>query len=375
MLRNSKRNYYSKQFEKAKGNVKNTWKIINSVIHNKQQTKINSINIDGVNVNNPKFIVDHFNHYFTNFGKNLSSTIDSSNLNFAKYLSNPNSKSIFLSPVTEEEIIDTVDNLPNKTSTGFDLISSSLIKSVIREVSSPLTFITNFSMLTGYVPDKMKIARITPIFKSGNPNLASNYRPISVLTTFSKIIERVIYKRTIEFFDKYSILSDCQYGFRAHHSTTHAIIKLIDKITTGLDMSLDTIGIFLDLSKAFDTVDHEILLSKLEYYGIRGVALDWFKSYLSNRHQFVSINGIHSTYDKISCGVPQGSILGPLLFSVYINDFNNSSDVLSFILFADDSNLFYSHNDRNVLINTINSEMEKVSVWMKANKLSLNIKK
>ena len=255
--------------------------------------------------------------------------------------------------------------MPNKTSAGFDLINSSLIKQVVHAISLPLTFVINSSISTGVVPDDMKIARVTPIFKAGDPTIVNNYRPISVLTSFSKIIERVVYIRTVQFLDKYKTLSNNQYGFRANHSTTHAIIQIINKKSTDLDNFSSTTGIFLDLSKAFDTVDHDILLSKLEYYGIRGVALEWFRSYLSNRQQFVSINGTQSLPCNICCGVPQGSILGPLLFSLYINDFDQSSDILSFILFADDSNLFYSHHDINVLFDTVNQEMEKYQPGLK----------
>ena len=151
-------------------------------------------------------------------------------------------------------------------------------------------------------------------------------------------------------------ISYAQFGFRECHLTSHAII--IDKITNNLDASCTTVGLFLDLSKVFDTVNHNILLSKLDYYGIRGTALEWFRSYLSNRQQFVSVSGIQSQSSTISCGVPQGSILGPLLFSIYINDFDKSSDLFSFILFADDSNLFYSNPD--VLYEDVNLELQKI---------------
>ena len=375
VIRNSKRMYYAKQFEKEKGNVKNTWKIINSVLKNKTLSKLSSIDVNGAVVNNSHFIADHFNTYFTNIGNNLSNKIPLSDRNFNDYLLNSNSSSIFLAPVTEQEILDIVNNLPNKKSSGHDLVNNFLIKSVILAISMPITFIMNLSMSTGVVPDDMKIARITPIFKSGDTQQVNNYRPISVLTSFSKILERIVYTCTSKFFDNHNILSDSQFGFREKHSTSHAILQLLDKISNSIDDSSHTLGIFLDLSKAFDTVNHKILLSKLAHYGIRGIALEWFRSYLTKRHQFVSINGCVSSLAEISHGVPQGSILGPLLFSIYINDFDKSSNLLSFILFADDSNLFYTHSNLNVLFDTVNSELNNISSWIRANKLSLNIKK
>ena len=203
----------------------------------------------------------------------------------------------------------------------------------------------------------MKVAKVTPIFKKGDSHLVSNYRPISVLSCFSKILERLVYTRTTDCLNKFNILSNSQFGFRAKHSTTHAILHLIDKVTNGMDNSEHTLGIFLDFSKAFDSLDHNIILFKLNYYGIRGSYLEWFRSYLSNRKQYVSIDGAASTLLPLTCGVPQGSIIGPLLFLIYINDISKSSDAVSFILFADDSNLFYSHTNINTLVDTMNSQL------------------
>ena len=249
------------------------------------------------------------------------------------------------------------------------------MKNVIDEIVSPLEHVMNLSIINGVVPDKMKIAKVIPIYKKGDQLELSNYRPISLLSSISKILEKIIYKRTIKFIRSFNILSDSQFGFRQKHSTSHAILNFINHVATAIDDHLHTIGIFLDLSKAFDTIDHEILLHKLSHYGIRGTALDWFSSYLSGRQQFVSINGHNSNYNKIACGVPQGSLLGPLLFILYINDFQNSSDVLSFILFADDTSVFLSHKNPVTLLDTINTELKFIYEWICCNKLSLNVQK
>ena len=167
----------------------------------------------------------------------------------------------------------------------------------------------------------MKCARVIPLFKSDLTSSCTNYRPVSVLPAFSKILEKLVDNHLIKYLEKYHILSSNQYGFRKNHSTFHALVHLYDKISAAIDSKQIALGLFIDLSKAFDTVNHEILLSKLEFYGIRGLALEWFRSYLSGRLQQVQHNGQTSMSKVIRCGVPQGSILGPLLFLIYINDF------------------------------------------------------
>ena len=184
-----------------------------------------------------------------------------------------------------------------------------------------------------------------------------------------------MYKRLIDYIHKNRILTDCQYGFRRQSSTNHAIIELVDKITKAIENNEFTVGIFLDLSKAFDTVNHGILLKKLYFYGIRGKCHAWIKDYLSNRKQIVKYDQIRSSEKTVTCGVPQGSILGPLLFLIYINDLNNSTTKLSTILFADDTNLFCSGKDIYELESIVNTELTRVQEWLTLNQLTLNIKK
>ena len=250
-----------------------------------------------------------------------------------------------------------------------------VIQQIAPLIKYPLALIFNKSLSQGVVPKNLKCSLISPVYKSEDKSLVSNYRPVSVLPCFSKILEKLMFKRLMSFFDKHKILYQDQFGFRKKHSTEMAIISLTQKITEAIENKKFTIGIFLDLSKAFDTVDHSILLDKLEYYGIRGITLKWFKSYLSDRKQIVKFYEYRSSMKTISCGVPQGSVLGPLLFLLYVNDIHRSSTLLSFILFADDTNIFNSHSDINTLITTTNEELKKVAEWLRANKLSLNIKK
>ena len=221
----------------------------------------------------------------------------------------------------------------------------------------------------------MKKTKVIPLFKSGNKMLLNNYRPASVLPLFSKILEHLVYNRVLSFIQKHNILYSNQFGFRKNYSTNMALIMLIDKIMSHINNGDLVIGIFIDLTKAFDTVNHDILLQKLCKYGIRGLPLIWFESYLKNREQCVFYNNEISSEQTTLCGIPQGSILGPLLFLLYINDIINVSTLWYIILFADDTSLFSHGKNIDLLINNLNTELVKLSQWLNSNKLTINVKK
>ena len=222
----------------------------------------------------------------------------------------------------------------------------------------------------------MKIAKVIPIFKASDPQIIQNYRPISLLTSFSKLLEKIMYDKVMTYMNSQNILYKHQYGFRPQHSTIHPIIHLLNHCAEHTNKNIPefTLAVLCDLSKAFDVINHDILLTKLNNYGIRGIANKWFASYLCERSKFVDIDGNISSSKSITCGVPQGSIIGPLLYLIYVNDIHRScnSNILSF---ADDTTLFLSNSDIGSLYEEANKEMNSLYMWFCANKLSLNAKK
>ena len=321
---------------------------------------------DGHIVNEPDKISNSFNDFFVNIGPKLASGIKHSWKDYFEYLLNPTQTSLFMKPIIAKEIVKIISKFNQNKSPGHDGIGNLIVKNVAHIVSRPLADIFNLSLSTGSVPEQLKIAKVIPIYK------ISNYRPVSVLPCFSKILERLVFNRCMNYIDKNNLLNEKQFGFRPNHSTYMAMIELVDKIANAVERNETTVGIFLDLSKAFDTINHDILLYKLEYYGFRGVVLDWFKSYLSNRKQFVRYQMHDSNHKIINCGVPQGSILGPLLFILYINDIVNTTSLLELILFADDTTLLFSHQEIASQNDIINNELQEICNWFQANKLSVN---
>ena len=362
---------------------KKTWNTINKII--RKTANNNSIHND-LNVREELdsniLKANKFNTFFTEIGPKLANSITVTNkTNHNDYLKTEIDTVFQFQQVDETDILNIINNLTPKTSSGIDNLSIKHIKVIKYELAKPLTLITNQVLSSGIFPDKLKIAKVIPIFKKGDDTDVNNYRPISLLPAISKIIEKVIYNQTYNYFDQNKILYAHQYGFRKQHSTELAVLELVDRTIYTLDKDETPINIFLDLSKAFDTLNHTILLNKLHHYGIRDESLNLFKSYLQNRKQYVVINNAKSETLDITTGVPQGSILGPLLFIIYINDLPNASNIFHSIMYADDTNLsaslqsIKSTNPNETVDTLINKELSKISEWLGLNKLSLNVKK
>ena len=313
---------------------------------------------------------------FLYFGSTVENKIPHSNISYSHYLKHVCiNKSFYLRPATADEIHDIIKSMDLNKSLGPNSIPIYIMKLCNAFFSNCLLKIVNLSFVTGIFPDLCKIAKVVPIFKKDDPLKCNNYRPISLLPIFSKIFEKLIYSRMYSFLEKNNLLQDKQFGFRSKHSTTHALISLTESIKNFLDKKDIVSGIFIDLEKAFDTVNHSILCDKLNYYDFRGKFNDLIKSYLTNRKQFVSINGYDSTKLDITCGVPQGSTLGPLLFLLYINDLQNSLKFAKSSHFADDTCLTYSNKNPKTLETNLNHDLKNLTQWLRANRLSLNVDK
>ena len=378
LKKQAKRNYYNTQLTKYAHSVKHTWRIIKNLM-GREGTQRNSLPEELIHNNQkiyvPKEIAEQFNNFFVNVGPHLASKIDKPSTPFTSYIKNIKS-SIQCSEMTEVELIQAFKHLKPNKSVGLDDIDVNVVKHCFYLIKQQLFFIFNLSLTSGVFPDKLKLAKVIPIYKSGTKCELSNYRPISILPCFSKLLERIMYNRLCKYFDGNSLLYQKQFGFRSGLSTDQAILYITQNLLQAFDKTEHSLGIFIDLSKAFDTVDHDILLTKLDMYGVKGVTRDWLKSYLTNRMQSVSYsNKEYTSFQIIRCGVPQGSILGPLLFLIYVNDLSNCLEKLNAILFADDTNLFYKHKCIKTLFNEVNSDLLKLREWFQANKLSLNLNK
>ena len=380
LIKKAQSDYFSTIFNKQTNSIKAIWNQINNLmaIGKKRQRKSNSIKnvmIDNNCISEPQEIANEMNKYFCSIGEYLKQSVPPSSKLFSSYLGNPVKNSFFCDSVQPIEIINCISLLSKKNSSGPDLMNSKIINMVAPVIAAPLSYIYNLSLKTGIFPENLKIAKVIPIFKKGDNQLISNYRPISLLSVFSKIFEKLIAKRMRNYLDKYSILTENLFGFREKHSTTLALINIIDNIYSNLNDNNLVVGIFFDLSKAFDCVDKSILLKKLYHHGFRGKIHDWFFSYLSQRNQFVSIHNCSSSIEEVKCGVPQGSVLGPL-FLIYINDIVNIPTIQdSLKLFADDTNMFISGSDFSELENKSNAAIKLLSEWMSANRLTLNVDK
>jgi len=377
LLRKSKKQYYKIYFDKHLKNSKMIWSGVNSILHRSTRQKIAEIflNVNGKLVTNQKDVCTNLNRYFVNVADALSKKIPKPNTIFQDYLKNPNEHSIYLKETTQDEVEDIIKDLGDNKACDIYGISNKFIKHGGCYIAQILMFLFNKSIDSGTFPDPMKNAKVVPIHKGDSSFEMSNYRPISLLPSFSKIFEKLMYSRLIQFIDKHDILFKNQFGFQKNMSTEHAVNNLTANITQCFENKEQGFCILLDFAKAFDTVNHDILTKKLEFYGIRGLALKWIKSYLQDRMQCTEIDNYQSPLEFIKCGVPQGSVLGPLLFLLYINDIPNSSKLFKFTLFADDTSLFYSHKNNTNVQETLNCELSKINEWLSANKLSINVKK
>ena len=282
-----------------------------------------------------------------------------------------NKSSIFLKCIELQKILDLIKSICLRKAKGYDGISPKIVKWASDLLAPILLVIFNKSIELGHYPGDMKIGEVAPVYKKDEKNDNDNYRPITVLTQFNQLFERLLSKRFINFFEKFNIITKKQFGFLKKHCTEHAILDLKEYIIDNLDKKHVTAVLYLDLQKAFDTVSHDILLQKLYHYGVRGKAFSLLKSYLSGRMQRTKVKNAISELAPVLWGVPQGSVLGPLLFLIFINDLPSASALCSW-LFADDTALAMSSSNIHELQARFNCEVNKVHDWLLANRLSVH---
>lgn len=375
-IKKAKFDYYKNSFDCANKNSKATWSLLSSLISgNLNRKPIRNITHNNAEYTDETEIANLFNVYFNNIADELDNNLPQSpHSNPLQYVTQVQA-SMYLFPVSESELLNYINSLKPKRNQNKNSITVNLFKSAAPYLVGFLCRIINEAFSSGIFPNCLKQATITPVYKKGEQNLMTNYRPISILSFMSKLFEKCLLSRLVKFLDKFSVISKNQYGFMKNKSTEDALIAFTDHVYEALDNRQSSIGIFIDYSKAFDTIDHSILISKLWLCGIRGLPLKILTNYLKERSHCVKIGKSISQPLPVTRGVSQGSLLGPVLFLIYINELNNISNSFKPILYADDTTLLFTNNDETELINTCNNTLNLFQTWSESNRLTINLDK
>ena len=373
VLKTRKKLYYSQLLIEHQGDLKRCWNIIKeaSGLSSNKNDLTDKLIIDGNNIFGEGRLCTEFNNHFSSISESIKESIPPTDKPPDSYL-NESEFQFQLPKITTANILEIVNELENKKSSDYDGNSSFILKKIILSILDPLCFIFNKSLETGIVPSQFKIAKITPVFKAGGTQTNLNdYRPIALLLIFDKILEKFVANHLKYYLFTNNLIDPLQFGFQNYHSTIHPMIHLLNTVGEAINDNKYTVGIFCDIRKAFDVVPKRTLLMKLQKFGINGLTLKWFESYLSERKQFVKIGMSNSEMNEMTSGVAQGSILGPILFLIFINDLPKST-LLKLLLFCDDTTILASGKNLNELIEFVNFELSKICQWFRSNQLSLH---
>ena len=380
-VREAKKTFFTERLKKFRSESRVLWGLLNNLTRRKKSKSDfpKEFLINNLLCSDKKKIACTFAEYYANLGENLAEKVREQRDPNTVYNTTPKTKivseNIFLYPTTEKEIIEIVNDLKSKKSSGIDCICNFMLKEIIDSLSLNLCKMINCTLDKGFFPSVFKTAKVMPLFKKGNPKIVNNYRPISLLSCISKVFEKVMLKRLTKFINKHNVLYEGQYGFRKNRSTVDACLDLVGNIITELEKNNYTIGIFLDMSRAFDTIKLSILLKKLEHYGIRGIAQQWIASYLCDRKLKVIFENTESNIESINTGSPQGANLSPFLYILYTNCVFKELRFCSTLLFADDTNLFISGKNIRWMKSKIKHDIIKIQNYFIANELTLNLSK